>query len=240
MKKTVSLIIVLALVLALGVSAFADSDIVITKNPTDEKHVETETAWFVSGANSFDSVSWFFLSPQNVKHSPDDFRTLFPQAVFEGRDSTRFAIHNLSSGMDGWRVFCIFSKGNSRTESSMALLRVSPKPSYTVGTTVYNSSDPGYGLNGKYSYDSDGHLEYNVYYTDGSHTTYYYNGCSLTDNNDGSYIYRYSDGTVEVYNDQGYYSESKQDGSYYEHRTDGSWIFYDATTGFHDGSRYDQ
>ena len=50
MKKAVSTVLVLVLVLALGGVAHAAFGIVVTKHPTDEPRAVGGTAWFVSGA----------------------------------------------------------------------------------------------------------------------------------------------------------------------------------------------
>ena len=62
MKTSIKMIIALALALtmicALGAAAFADTPIIITKNPTNERHFIGEYAMFVAGASNYDRIEW--------------------------------------------------------------------------------------------------------------------------------------------------------------------------------------
>ena len=78
MKKLISVTLILVLVLSLGVTAFADSGITITKSPTDEARTAGGTAWFVSGAYGYSSLSWKFMAPDGVLYTVQDFRDHFP------------------------------------------------------------------------------------------------------------------------------------------------------------------
>lgn len=97
MKKTVSVILVLVMVLALGAVAFADSGIMITKNPTDEVRSAGGTAWFISGAASYNSLSWTFQAPDGTKYSVQKFRNRFPYATVEGENTTTLLVRNLGT-----------------------------------------------------------------------------------------------------------------------------------------------
>ena len=246
MKKLTSLVLVLLLVLALGATAFADSGIYVTKNPTDEVRSAGGTAWFVSGAASYNSLSWTFMSPDGTKYSVQEFRNRFPYATVDGEYTTNLTVRNLSTDMNGWGVFCTFYNDNGPTDTAMAFLYVSPytvqsytAPTYTQPTySAPTYTQPTYtapvtynGTFGGYGYDENGNLEYDVYYRDGSYTTYYYDGSSLTNNLDGSYVYQSNDGSVDFFNDDGYRLESHPDGSYMEYHEDGRWESYDAGTG---------
>ena len=74
MKKIVSVILVLVLALALGATAFADSGVPITKNPTDEARSAGGTAWFVSGAANYNSLEWKFMDPAGTFYTVQEFR----------------------------------------------------------------------------------------------------------------------------------------------------------------------
>ena len=239
MKKLISIVLVLVMVLALGAVAFADSSIYVTKHPTDEVRSAGGTAWFVSGAASYSSLSWTFQAPDGTQYSVQDFRTHFPYATVEGENTTTLTIRNLGTDMNGWGVFCSFFNGYGQTDTAMAFLYVSAyvaptysQPTYSTPTyTVPVNAIPNGGQFGGYGYDENGHLEYDVYYDDGSYTTYYYDGSSLTNNLDGSYYYQTNDGGWDVFNEDGYHLSNYPDGSYLEEHADGSWEAYDASTG---------
>ncbi len=243
MKKTVSVLLVLVLVLALGATAFADSGIYITKNPSDEVRSAGGTAWFVSGASGYTALNWKFMSPNGTEYSVQEFRNRFPYVTVDGEHTTNLTLRNLGTDMNGWGVFCSFSSNNGTADTAMAFLYVSAyavptftQPTYTA-PTYYNTpvnAIPYGGEFGGYAYDENGHLEYDVYYSDGSYTTYYYDGSSLTNNLDGSYMYQSNDGSVDCFNDEGYRLEMYPDGSYMEYHADGSWESYDAGTGTSD------
>ena len=121
MKKLVSVVLVLVMVLALGVTAFADTGIYVTKHPTDEVRAAGGTAWFISGATNYNTLSWTFMSPDGTKYSVQDFRTRFPYATVEGEYTTTLTVRNLNTDMNRWGVFCTFSNNND-TVATTALV----------------------------------------------------------------------------------------------------------------------
>ena len=238
MKKIVSVILVLVLVLALGATAFADSGVPITKNPTDEVRSAGGTAWFVSGAVNYNSLEWKFMDPNGTFLSAQEFRNRFPYASVDGEHTTNLTVRNLGTDMNGYGVICTFYNNNGPTDTKMAFLYVTANasPTYTAptSTTTYTTTTyyiPYGTYDGGYIYDANGNLEYDVYYDDGSYTTYYSDGSSLTDNLDGSYVYQDSDGVSYFSNDDGYSFESHPDGSYLESFANGYWNAYNASTG---------
>ena len=240
MKKVVSIVLVLVLALALGATAFADSGVPITKNPTDEVRNASGTAWFVSGAYNYNSLEWKFMDPNGTFYTVQEFRNRFPYATVEGEYTTNLTIRNLGTDMNGYGVICTFYNNNGPTDTAMAFLYVSPyaAPTYTTptyaaptyNTTTYYSAPTYYipygATDGGYTYDEYGNLEYDVYYPDGTYTTFYSDGSSLTDYLDGNTLYRGPDG---------YSFESNVDGSYLEHYANGQWNAYDASTGTYNG-----
>lgn len=218
MKKFTSVVLVLVLVLALGATAFADSGIYITKNPTDEVRSAGGTAWFVSGAANYSSLSWTFMSPDGAKYSVQEFRGRFPYATVEGEFTTNLTIRNLDTEMNGWGVFCTFSNAYGPTDTAMAFLYVSAyvAPTYTYTAPTYTTTTytaPTYTVP---TYD---------YYTSGN-TTYYRDGTSLTDFGDGSMMYTGLDGSMNFVN---------ENGSFFNVYPNGMWSFYDSLTDSYTG-----
>ena len=239
MKKLISLTLILVLILALGTTAFASSGVPITKNPTDEVRSAGGTAWFVSGAYSYNSLTWKFMDPNGTFLSVQDFQSRFPYAGVDGEHNTTLTVHNLSADMNGYGVICTFYNDNGPTDTTMAFLYVSAyvAPTYTTPTytaPAYNPpvySGPTYYIpagttDGGYTYDEFGNLEYDVYYPDGHYTTYYADGSSFTDYLDGTYSYESNDGSLSVFTDNG---------SYGSFNADGSWNVYDAVTDTYSG-----
>ena len=149
MKKIVSVVLVLVMVLALGATAFADSGIVITKQPTNEVRCIGGTAWFISGAMNYDYLRWTFQAPDGTRYNLREFRERFPYATVKAKNTTTLTIRNLSADMNGFGVYCSFFNKEGRTDTAMAFLYVSgyAAPTYTstnssyVPQTVYTMGD---------------------------------------------------------------------------------------------------
>lgn len=250
MKKIVSVILVLVLALALGATAFADSGVPITKNPTDEARSAGGTAWFVSGAANYNSLEWKFMDPAGTFYTVQEFRNRFPYASVYGEHTTNLTIRNLSTDMNGFGVICTFYNNNGPTDTKMAFLYVSAyaaptysaptytAPTYTAPRTTTTTTTyyiPYGATDGGYTYDANGNLEYDVYYPDGSYSTFYSDGSTFTDNLDGTYMYVSNDGSIDIFADDGYYLQTRPDGSYTEYHGDGFWEAYDALTDSYSG-----
>ena len=249
MKKIVSVILVLVLALALGATAFADSGVPITKNPTDEARSAGGTAWFVSGAANYNSLEWKFMDPAGTFYTVQEFRNRFPYASVDGERTTNLTIRNLGTDMNGFGVICTFYNNNGPTDTKMAFLYVSAyvaptysaptysAPTYTAPRTTTTTTYyiPYGATDGGYTYDANGNLEYDVYYPDGSYSTFYSDGSTFTDNLDGTYMYVSNDGSIDIFADDGYYLQTRPDGSYTEYHGDGYWEAYDALTGSFSG-----
>ena len=250
MKKIVSVILVLVLALTLGATAFADSGVPITKNPTDEARSADGTAWFVSGAANYTSLEWKFMDPAGTFYTVQEFRNRFPYASVDGERTTNLTIRNLGTDMNGFGVICTFYNNNGPTDTKMAFLYVSAyaaptysaptytAPTYTAPRTTTTTTTyyiPYGATDGGYTYDANGNLEYDVYYPDGSYSTFYSDGSTFTDNLDGTYMYVSNDGSIDIFADDGYYLQTRPDGSYTEYHGDGFWEAYDALTDSYSG-----
>ena len=145
MKKLVSVVLVLVLVLSVGTLAFADSKTAnITKSPTDEVRYVGDTAIFKSAANGYDKLTWNFESPDKKAVTVQEFKTRFPYAVVEGENTTTLTVKNLSTDMNGWAVYCTFFNGETEVSTTLAFLYVTistapatPAPKPTTTTTTY-------------------------------------------------------------------------------------------------------
>ena len=202
----------------------------ITKNPTNESRVTGETAWFVSGASGYTSLSWTFVSPQGGEFSVQSFQNTFPYCSIGGAETTTLTVNNLSMDMSGWGVYCTFYNNGQTARTNTAYMYVAARQQtqqpvqQQTQTQVVTNHTPvyySYGTFGGYAYDENGNMEYDVYYPDGSYTTYYWDGSSFTDYLDGSFSYQSNDGSFSYYDG---------DGSYIEQRPDGSWESYNAST----------
>lgn len=127
MKKLISFVLILVLVLSVGALAFADCDaLCITKNPADKVRTAGDTAIFSAGAAGYDTLSWFFVSPDGILCSVQDFRCRFPYASVDGEHTTSLMVKNLGTDMNGWGVFCSFFSSEAKLDTAVAHLRVQP------------------------------------------------------------------------------------------------------------------
>ena len=167
MKRTVKTIIALALALtmicALGTTAFADANTVVTKNPTDETRYVGETAIFIANAANYDSIEWLFIAPNGTQCKLDAFKTQFPGCTVTGQGTTELHIANLQTGLNGWKVFCCFGLNGKATTTSAAsvnvLVRSAPVTTAPVTTTYVPSTvyyEPDYVVIDGVRYYSDG------------------------------------------------------------------------------------
>ena len=143
MKISVKMILALALALtmlcSLGAAAFADSPILITKNPTNERHFVGEYAMFVAGANNYDRIEWRFTAPNGGDLSLDAFKAQFPACSVDGQGTPTLVIHNIQYGMEGWRAYCRFYLGSSCADTTGASIGVSAPSAPVYNPPVYNT-----------------------------------------------------------------------------------------------------
>ena len=149
MKRTVKMILALALALsmicALGTTAFADFNTVVTKNPSDETRYVGDTAIFIANASNYDGIEWIFIAPNGTQYKLDAFKTQFPACTVKGQGTTELRIANLQTGLNGWKVFCCFNRGGNCVTTSAASISVlvPAAPAAAVPTcTTYTSYVP--------------------------------------------------------------------------------------------------
>ena len=172
MKTSIKMIIALALALAmicgLGTVAFADSNTIVTKNPTDERHYAGETATFIADAVNYDGIEWFFIAPNGTEYKLDAFKTQFPACTVKGQGTTTLQITNLQTGLDGWKVFCCFTLGSNCSATTAARISIlipsAPVTTAPANTTTYYTTyvpstvyyEPDYVIVDGIRYYSDG------------------------------------------------------------------------------------
>ena len=125
MKKAITILMVLAIVLSLSASAFADNGgIKVTKDPTDEYHFIGETAAFVANARKYSNLTWTVIDPDGYRCSVDEFRSYFPYSNVTGDTTGTLIINNVNADMEGYRFFCTFSNSNGAEDSAEAVLHI--------------------------------------------------------------------------------------------------------------------
>ena len=125
MKKAITILMVLAIVLSLSASAFADNGgIKVTKDPTDEHKFIGETAAFVANARKYSGLTWTVIDPDGYRCSVDEFRSYFPYSNITGDTTGTLIINNVNADMDGYRFFCTFSNANGAEDSAEAVLHI--------------------------------------------------------------------------------------------------------------------
>ena len=110
--------------------------LMITKNPTNEYHAAGENAWFVAGANTWDSLVWTFVAPNGAEYSVSDFAAYFTASNVSGAGGTTLGISNVSAEMNGLGVYCTFRFQGQSARTTTAWLSVTdqPSPTPTPGT----------------------------------------------------------------------------------------------------------
>ena len=104
----------------------------ITKNPTNEGRTTGETAYFVAGANAYDSLYWTFVSPYGGEYSAQNFGSMYPKSPVNGTYSTTLSISGVSKDMNGWGAYCTFYYKGQTARTSTAYLTVYDKPTPTT------------------------------------------------------------------------------------------------------------
>ena len=193
MKKLISVVLVLVLVLSIGTMAFADSKAInITKSPTDEVRLAGGIAYFTSEANGYSKLAWNFESPDKKAVTVEEFRTRFPYAVVEGENTTTLTVKNVGADMNGWAVYCTFSNGETEVNTTLAFFYVTvstvpatpaPRPTSTTTTTTYYTYYVPV-------YDEDDYDEVYVYVDDDDDDDVY---VYVDDSDDDDVMYFYED-----------------------------------------------
>ena len=138
MKKLVSILLVIGIILSLGAAAFAEAvGITVTRNPVSVSCRAGEMAWFYANADSYETVAWSFIAPSGLEVSLSEFRSLFPIAIVAGENSTSLSVSNVPVEMDGWAVCCRFHNSIDNASTQWAFFSVSEAPAFGSGEAYF-------------------------------------------------------------------------------------------------------
>ena len=99
----------------------------VTKNPTNENRKEGDTAYFVSCANAYESLSWTMVSPNGGEYSVQNFAAMFPNSPISGQMSTTLTIAKTTADMNNWGAYCTFYYKGQTARTSTAYMYISSK-----------------------------------------------------------------------------------------------------------------
>ena len=133
MKKFVSALLAVVLVLTLGAVAYADYGIVVNRNPVSGTFAAGESACFDVSAKYYSTLDWTFVDPCGGEHSVQEFRSLFPSVFVFGENTTMLTVSNLSTELDDWAVFCSFHSDIDNAKTNWAFFNVVDSlPTYSI------------------------------------------------------------------------------------------------------------
>ena len=162
----------------------------VTKNPTNENRTEGDTAYFVSAASAYESLTWTFVSPDGGEYSAQTMQSRW--GTIDGLSSTTLSISGVSTDMNGWGTYCTFYYKGQTARTTTAYLYVAAQPapqpapsgSYPGTVTDWNYSSVTVFVAGTVTVTIprsictiDGDLYYGAdatVYWDGSNVTYCY------------------------------------------------------------------
>ena len=111
MKKLVSILLVIGIILSLGAAAFAEAvGITVTRNPVSVSCRAGEMAWFYANADSYETVD---------------------------ENSTSLSVSNVPVEMDGWAVCCRFHNSIDNAGTQWAFFSVSEAPAFGSGEAYF-------------------------------------------------------------------------------------------------------
>ena len=98
----------------------------VTKNPTNENRTEGDTAYFVSAASAYESLTWTFVSPDGGEYSAQTMQSRW--GTIDGLSSTTLSISGVSTDMNGWGAYCTFYYKGQTARTTTAYLYVAAQP----------------------------------------------------------------------------------------------------------------
>ena len=91
-----------------------ETDVIVTKNPSDEVLKPDGYTWFIAHATNSESISWRFTDPVGTAHSVDETMALNPPLELEELPDDTIALRKVPESFNGWSVQASFV-GNGRS-----------------------------------------------------------------------------------------------------------------------------
>ena len=113
----------IAMIIAISIlfccsAAFADTTVVITKNPTSEAVTVGGKTWFIAHADNAWSLTWETVDPNGTVHTLADTVVLNPGIGLQALEGDTLAVTNIPLSFNGWGIQARFDgQGNSATTS---------------------------------------------------------------------------------------------------------------------------
>ena len=104
-----------------------DATPIVTKDPTDETVEEGGRAVFIAKAKYAQTYLWRFVSPEGIQYDCVDAPKTFKGLKVSGADTERIVLENIPLELNGYRIYCRFTGGDS-ISCNMAKLYVTEKP----------------------------------------------------------------------------------------------------------------
>ena len=100
---------------------------VVTKNPQDVTVEEGASASFSAEAKYVKKMEWQLVSPDGVTYNAAQAQNNFKPLQVSGGDSKTLELKNIPTALDGYKVLCKFTAGET-VSSKTATLHVTAKP----------------------------------------------------------------------------------------------------------------
>ena len=133
MKRLLSLLTVLCLLLSMVVPAFAAGGVTITMQPESQTVKKGGKVTFSFRCTGQTAITWYFVNPETGEAVPcSKIGSYFKGVRVSGQNSYNLRLSKVSEDLHGW-FFCVKAKGNGRTVQSdyvQLLIKGLPEPSY--------------------------------------------------------------------------------------------------------------
>ena len=113
--SSIAMIIAISILFSCS-AAFADTTVVITKNPTSESVTVGGKTWFIAHADNAWSLTWETIDPNGNVHTLADTVVLNPGIGLQALEGDTLAVTNIPLSFNGWGIQARFDgQGNSAT-----------------------------------------------------------------------------------------------------------------------------
>ena len=105
-------------------TALADTNIVITKNPTSEAIAIGGKTWFIAHADNATSMSWELVDPNGNAYTLTDAMVRNPGLNLQALEGDTIAVSNVPQSVNGWGVQATFYNQYGSVSTSPAYIYV--------------------------------------------------------------------------------------------------------------------